>query len=228
MRLYHRITSLWIALLILFALVPGAAAAPQIDPERNGSITVGITYGGRPVSGGSVTLFRLASLEQDGTFVPEGKYAQAGVDLNETLTAAKIRTLVRFTQDQKLTGRRVAIGPDGKAVFSDLKTGLYLLIQEEAAEGFLPINSFVVSIPMVIGDDCWYDVDASPKTDTLPIPTDPTDPTTPTTPTGPKPPGLPQTGQTNWPIPVLGIMGLLLIAMGLILCFGKRRMGHEA
>ena len=226
MRIFQRITSLWIALLLL--IVPEALAAPQIDRDQTGSITVQIVCKGEAVSGGSITIFRVASLDEALRFQPVEEFADVKVDLNEKLSAAKIRTLAEFAEARKVKGQTVSIGSDGRAGFSDLKTGLYLVMQQEESEGYLPIKPFVVSIPMVINEQCHYDVDASPKTETSSVATDPTDPTEPSKPSVPEPPGLPQTGQTNWPVPVLTIMGLILLLTGAVLCFGKGRRGHEA
>ena len=225
MRIFQRITSLWIALLLL--IVPEALAAPQIDRDQTGSITVQIVCKGEAVSGGSITIFRVASLDEALRFQPVEEFADVKVDLNEKLSAAKIRTLAEFAEARKVKGQTVSIGSDGRAEFSDLKTGLYLVMQQEESEGYLPIKPFVVSVPMVINEQCYYDVDASPKTETSSIPTDPTDPTEPSKPSVPEPPGLPQTGQTNWPVPVLTVMGLILLLTGAVLCFGKGRRGHE-
>lgn len=222
-----RITSLWIALLLLFLVLPQAYAAPEIDPEQRGSISIQISYAGEAVSGGSITLYHAATLGEDMQFVPVPEFSGCRVDLNGTLSAATARKLASYADAQSIPGVTVSLGQDGRASFPDLGPGLYLLVQEEAGKGFLNINPFVISIPTVIGDAVYYDVDASPKAAPEPLPTDPTDPTDPTKPTDPpNPPGLPQTGQLNWPVPVLALCGTILVIMGLFLCFGRRKK-HE-
>ncbi len=44
-----------------------------------------------------------------------------------------------------------------------------------------------------------------------------------TNPPAPTDPKLPQTGQLNWPVPVLVVLGLLLLAAGWVTRFGKRQ-----
>lgn len=231
---FKRILSLCIALLLLFQVLPCVSASPEIDPEQSGSISIQISYAGKPVSGGSITLYHVATLGADATFVPVPEFAGCDVDLNGTLTATAARKLANHAYAHAVPGTDADLGDDGHASFQDLKAGLYLIVQKEPAEGYLSFNPVVIGIPTVIGESCYYDVDASPKVAPEPAPTDPTsptkpdDPTTPTTPKPPKPPRLPQTGQLNWPIPVLAICGLTLMIMGLYLCFGRRKRHDQA
>lgn len=215
-----RITSLCIALLLLLLVLPQALAAPEIDPEQSGSISIQISYDGEAVSGGSITLYHIGTLSDEMTFVPVPEFAGCGVDLNDSHTAAMARTLVSYADAHSIPGTTVSLGVEGHALFPDLKPGLYLLAQKEAGEGFRCINPFLIGIPTIVGESVYYDVDASPKAAPKPRPTEPTEPTEPS---GPRPPELPQTGQLNWPIPVLVICGSVLVTMGLILCFGRRK-----
>lgn len=225
---FKRILSLCIALLLLFQVLPSVNASPEIDPEQSGSISIQISYAGKPVSGGSITLYHAATLGADAAFVPVPKFAECDVDLNGTITASAARKLANYADAHAVSGTDAALGADGHASFRDLKAGLYLIVQKEPAKGYLSFNPVVIGIPTVIGERCYYDVDASPKVAPEPEPTDPTMPDDPTTPTTPKPPGLPQTGQRNWPIPVLAICGLALIIMGLYLCFGRKKRHGQA
>ena len=63
-----------------------------------------------------------------------------------------------------------------------------------------------------------YDVDATPK---LALEKDPNPPP-------PPPPNIPQTGLTQWPVPVLCVSGLILIAVGWCLCAAGRKKQDEA
>jgi LPXTG-motif cell wall-anchored protein len=113
---------------------------------------------------------------------------------------------------------------NGKAVFNDLPTGLYLIIQEEAAEGFNPLGAFLVSVPYLENGEYRYHVTAAIKSELEREPE--TEPTTPP-PTVPDDPKLPQTGQLNWPIPLMAVAGLGLFIAGSMLCFGKKRERYE-
>ena len=62
-----------------------------------------------------------------------------------------------------------------------------------------------------------YEIEAGPKVNALPKPTATPAPTTPPD------PSLPQTGMLRWPIPVLGICGLVLFSLGWAMCFMKKK-----
>ena len=146
---------------------------------------------------------------------------------------------------KRTTGQKTEkIDNRGKAVFLDLEIGLYLIAQEEPAKGYLEVNPFMVTVPMVEGESYIYDVDASPKVlppEKAPETTTQAEETTvkveestkveettkPEETTGKTEettkPSLPVTGQLNWPIPVLVVLGLALIFVGCTLKFGKKK-----
>ena len=90
---------------------------------------------------------------------------------------------------------------------------LYLAVQKTAPAGYGKTEPFLVSLPYLYEGEYQYDVASQPKTDLeREVPTKPTSPATnPTFPGGKK---LPQTGQLNWPVPVLTVSGLVLVAVG--------------
>lgn len=204
MKLMTRLAALWLALL----LVP-AALCPAGAWNGRGSVSVRITWSGQPVPGGTVTLFRVADLAEDLTFSPVPGFSDCGTDLNGALTASAARTLADYAAAQGIPGETKSLTMDGFACFPDLVPGLYLLVQPSAGEGFEPFNPFLVSIPTVIDDAVYFDVEAGPKAAPTPTP----------------PPGLPQTGQLRWPVPVLGCTGAALLFCGL---FPERRRRREA
>ena len=209
MKIWKRITSLWITILLL--ALPLASAAQVPDLTQKGSVTLHLSCQGKPLPGGSVTLYHVASLTDSMEYLPEPEFEDSGADLSGALTAKLAEALAVYAEEEYIPGQTQAVGSGAAAVFSGLKAGLYLFVQEDAATGYLPFRPFLVSLPLQVGDTFVYDVDASPKIAPEPEPTDPTDPTEPTKPGSP--PGLPQTGQTNWPIPVLGVMGLVLVEL---------------
>lgn len=107
---------------------------------------------------------------------------------------------------------------DGEIAFTGLDLGLYLLVQHKAAKGYETAAPFLVSVPMEEDGVLRYDVDASPKVELEKEP----EPTS-TTPPAPPDPRLPYTGQLNWPVPVLTVLGLGLLALGLAL---RRKSRH--
>lgn len=226
-----RIFSLILALALLSALALSVSAHEVPDVTRQGSVAISMRYQGEPVPGGTLTLYRVAEVKTaDGDYFFEytADFAGCSIPVEELDSAGLPAELARIAKEKGLTGTTVTVDAEGKAKFSELELGLYLVVQEQAAEGFKKINPFLVSVPRNDDGHYVYDVDTAPKN--LPGPeTEPTEPTTqPTEPTKPDGPGLPQTGQTNWPIPVLAVAGLLLLTAGVCLYIGEKRKGHEA
>lgn len=102
----------------------------------------------------------------------------------------------------ELPGTVREVGSDGYVEFSDLSPGQYLLVQLEAANGFLPMKPFCVSLPMWLEETLTYQIDAAPKLEPVP---------------GEK---LPQTGLLIWPAWVLLGTGALLVGIG---AFARKR-----
>lgn len=216
---------IWVfTILLVLAFLPTAASAhPVPEPGRKGSITVSMHFDGEPVSGGSLTLYRVGEVSQnDGnyTFVPTWEFVRWGSDFGTLDSAEQIaqtaHSLRYFALRNGSTGTTRGIGTDGKVTFSNLEQGLYLLVQTRAAPGYSRGNPFLVSIPYEQDGEYLYDVDAQAKTELEREPT----PTKP-----PEKPGgkLPQTGQLNWPVPVLAAAGLVLFAIGWGIRFRRKQ-----
>lgn len=224
-------------LIILLALtICGSMTAMAIetpDTDRSCSLTIGMDWEGEPLDGGSLTLCRVGTIvEDDGDYhfalLPE---LGGGVLTEEELNAPDTaRTLAEKSAELSLYTVTAPIS-EGKAVFEALATGLYVVTQKEATEGYAAIRPFLVSMPVWNGECYVYDMEANPKVPLQPEPTQPSEPSEPSEPTEPTEPGepdLPQTGQLNWPIPLMACTGLVLFCMGWMLYFrDKREHGHE-
>ena len=208
---------------LLFSVSTPTLAVNVPDLSRKGSITVEVkdTESKTSVSGGSLTLYQIALAETDDgnyyfQYTESFKDCNLALDDIQTETHAEgYYTYVRHHNVKSMDKKEVS---DGTAVFSNLELGLYLVVQEEAAEGYTAMAPFVISVPMRDGDSYIYDVDAAPKAGTV-TPDKNTTTTTTTTTTEKSTqshPGskLPQTGQLWWPIPVLAFSGLLFFAYG--------------
>lgn len=199
------------AALVLAALLAGAAGAAvqaheTVDLERSDcSLTVVMKYDGKPVAGGSLTLYRVGNItENNGEF---GFELRPELDCNPDMSEKAAKEVCACVERQNLPGAAVDIDAEGIAVFSDLAVGLYLIRQETAAPGFEPIKPFLISVPRWDGGHYIYNVAAAAKTELHKLPAPPPGP-----PPGPK---LPQTGQLNWPVPALLMLGGLLLVAGL-------------
>ena len=186
------------------------------DESRNGhcSITVSMTYKGKAVRGGKLALYKVGDVaENDGnySFVPveaiRGNIPEFG-DIQSPELAGKLAKLEKKLTP--VTADPVTVGKDGKATFSNLTFGLYLVVQKTAASGYGKTKPFLVSLPYLYEGEYQYDVASQPKTD-LEREVKPTSPPS----SGGGGGKLPQTGQLWWPVPVLACAGLGCIAVGL-------------
>lgn len=217
--MHKRMLSLTLVLLLLSCLVLPAAAHDVPDFNRLGSISIAMTHDGKPVPGGSLTILRVADVVSDNgdmIFVYTADFSGCTIPVTELESAQLPKELEEIARDGKLSGITRQLDQQGKTKFSDLPLGLYLVMQSDAAPGFTKINPFLVSVPQYIDGRYVYDADTAPKN----IPEPEREPT--------EPPRyddqLPQTGQTNWPIPVMASVGMLmLLAGGYLFASGKKK-----
>lgn len=210
--------SLLIALL-LCCMWPATAFAAHEAPDltRQGSLHVSVrdTESGKAVSGGELTLYKVAYVQEDNggyTFAYTDDFASCGRSLDDLNDHMLAGDLAVFAKEKVLRGTILTIDENGM-VFRALDLGLYLLVQTQPAENYTTLNPFLVTIPLhEEGMEGYvYDVDATPKTGTVTY-VPPTPPPAPPTP----PEKLPQTGQLWWPVPILTLCGMSCIIGGLI------------
>lgn len=199
---------------MLCVLTMSVRAVEVPDLSRRGSIHIAVTFEGKAVSGGTLTLYCVAAVQvengADYSFAYVQDYESCAVFLENLTSANTAQELADFTVQNEIKGTRLEIDTKGCVTFEDLELGLYLLVQETPAKGYEALAPFLVSVPAMENGTYVYDVDASPK---LQIEQEPTEPTTkPTEP--PTDDELPQTGQTKWPIPILSVLGLGMVIMG--------------
>lgn len=225
MRILRKLPALCLAVCLAVAMSMTAYAHETPDMSRTGTISFTMLYGETAVPGGSLTLYRVGEIcEDDGnySFALTDGFTDSGVSLDDLSSAALASELASYVSENRPASvATVTIGSDGKASASGLTLGLYLVVQDIAADGYEPVSPFLVSVPMNEDGSYIYDVDATPKVSTL-TETEPTKPATPTDPT------LPQTGQLNWPVPVMAALGLCLLLLGFALRCGRKGMPYEA
>ena len=199
-----------------------------LDDNKKGSITVNILSAdtGKAIPGGTVTLYKVASVIQvngDIIFQLTEDFEESGVsvaEISETAPGAKelSSVLETYANNKKISGKAVTVDKNGQAFWDDLNLGLYLIINTTAAEGYEPLNTFLITVPRYL-DGCYvYDVNANPKQGTAGSAV--SKPSKPDVPTG----KLPQTGQFWWPVPLFAIMGILFVMFG---WYRQRRFGEE-
>lgn len=216
-----RLAVLLMLCLLVWGAVP-ALAAETVDETCIGSIKVLLcdTETAAPLQGGELTLYRVASVSKNGadmSFTYANGFENCGIALdNVSESALASRLAEKVTQNAQAVTKTV--NDSGIAVFGDLKAGLYLIVQKQAAEGYDAIQPFLVTVPIMENGQYVYDVDAHPKAGTS------SRKTTQTPPTQEVLSALPQTGQLNWPVPVLAVTGAVLVAAGVVL---KKRSGQN-
>ena len=167
-------------------------------------------------------------------------------------TLAEGETLTEKYGIVTLTGKT---DKDGVVTFTDVPVGVYLVVQTSRHEDYYNITPFLLYLPYTLTNEdgngiAWeYDVEAGPKVSARPSggkedpppPEEILDPEVPTDPDViPEEPGeeilepevpldtLPQTGLLQWPVPVMTLAGLLLIAAGLLMEQRKARKARRS
>lgn len=194
-----------------------ASDSGAVDLTHNGSISVTLldNQNSSPVSGAGITLYRVAGAYNFGyqlSYVFTDDFKDCGMKLDNLRQDGLATHLTTYANAQGLKGiASKKTDANGLVTFSDIETGLYLVLQTKITNGYYAMDPFLVSVPMTIANEWVYDVDASPK---LEVNTDEPDPETPE-----KSDEFPliQTGQLNWPIPVLAGFGMLLLVIGFVL-----------
>lgn len=241
-------------LVLLCGVFVSAAYAQEVpDTSRTGSISAVMNYGGAAVGGGTLTLYRVGDVSEDDgnySFVLTDAFAASGLSLSAVSDAGLAQSLAEYAQANGIEGTTVQIGEDGTVSASGLPLGLYLVAQQDAAEGYEAISPFLVSVPMYENGGYSYSVNAEPKMSTMVPAAGPEeteeDPgeeeTTPSTSAGTTTTTtattaitasstsstLPQTGQLNWPVPVLAVAGLALLLLGWELKLKGQRKSYVA
>lgn len=219
MKHIRQMAAIWIILCLLCSLCVTVYAQDTPDSARKGSITVNMRDGGKTVTGGTLTAYRVGEFrEGDGNDCFEKTAAMAAfsesyAEIGSASLAEKVDAFVKL---HKIPAYTSADNQDGKVVFSNLELGLYLIVQTTGSEGYEPLNSFLVTVPMQEDGQYVYEVNAEGKFQLAQTPA-------PTSPSKPPKPNLPQTGQLNWPVPVLAAAGIGLLILGLAL----RRTGRK-
>lgn len=224
MKACKRIVSLFLAVGLL-CISPVAAYAHEIpDMNREGMITVKMEYDGTAVSGGTLTAYQVGQIQEDNgnySFAKTAAMENFSGDYGNISDSKLAEDLAVFVKKHSISAYATAENNAGTATFTNMKLGLYLIVQTEASDGYEPLKPFLVSLPMNEDGHYVYEVNAEGKFQLHQEPK-------PTSPSKPSDPTLPQTGQLNWPIPVLVITGLLLFAVGWLLCRSKKKEKYES
>lgn len=158
----------WIPLLCLALclLLSLPALAERIDPEREGSLTLRLMEAGHGLPGATFEVFRVAEMDEEARFVLLSGYQAGNVDINRLEGAQDWADLAeRLSKQVKGHGTAASTNQQGKAVFSKLDCGLYLVLGQRAEIGhwvyeFAP---FLVAVPEKADGGWQYDAVADVK-----------------------------------------------------------------
>lgn len=165
---FKRIVPFVLALLVLLT-VPLSVSAAEFDISKTGTIKIqlrDVYFPDRPI-GGTLVLHKVgdARVEDSNlTFVLTAAFSGSGVSLADVNAPDLAAQLADYASKNNLMGTSVQVDANGYATFSGLSTGLYLVVQAEAVDGYLTVTPFLVSLPMYNGESGWiYNVEAAPK-----------------------------------------------------------------
>jgi LPXTG-motif cell wall-anchored protein len=180
MKFLSKLTSLAIAALLLFSgLTAYAAAPPTVPDDRECSLSVEVKSGETLVKEGALSVYKIGEVTT-GVGPDSGSYYYYYVDaMASALGVDKSALADEDLSDDELAGKladklsAAGMNPaatdsleDGKAVFTGLEMGLYLVAQTTAGISYMQIQPYLVSLPYYTEENGYiYDFDASAKTE---------------------------------------------------------------
>lgn len=173
-----RIAALAMALGLIFSMTLFAFAAnASVNLNKKGSIFISAhdPDTDKPLHGGSFAIYKVADFKLIGdkyVFVPTAEFAPGGFDLSKYSSPSLAVDISEYIFENWISPQKTSKLSWGTASFTKLDCGLYMIEQVDDISGYFPINSFLVSLPMLIGDEYVYDINASPKMESL-SPTNP-------------------------------------------------------
>ncbi len=148
--------ALIVSVMVLCAVVP-VLAADVIDVDQTGEVTFKITSSeneGEVVGGGSIAIYKVATVDKYGVFTPLPEYASLEIDINalqdtDESWSTAADNIVLYIKNHGLedTGTVIEFNEYGQASISGLTTGLYVALQKEAPEHYNPFKPFIIPIP---------------------------------------------------------------------------------
>ena len=137
-----RILCLFLTIFVLFSLAPVAAA---YDADAVCSIEVLVQYDGEKIDGGKLKAVKVGYVD-----IVKGEFRRLTDDkiIEDIGKKSAVNAMVAYYSDNKKVMEPVTVKVSkGKAVFTDLSVGLYLIFQEDAASGYNNLAPFLVTLP---------------------------------------------------------------------------------
>ena len=165
-----RIAAAILAMLLALMLAPNLAYAIGSEPS---GLTVVMEYGGLPLKGINVAVCQVAVAKEeknDIIFEATEGFANAGADftdLTKTKNIALAAVLDAYASANNVAMAAKATDSRGRAAFSGLAAGLYLVAQRDGEGSEYIIAPYLVAVPGLnaTGDGWDYNVVSYPKTE---------------------------------------------------------------
>lgn len=176
MKRIHRCICLALAFLLLSVQV--FASAP-IDTLAEASLVLRYAYDEVPIEGAVFDIYRLASVDKDGSFALVGAFADYPISIKEQTVEGwndLAYTLKGYAQADDLAPTCTLISDGiGAAAEDGLEPGLYLVIGDKRTVGRVTysVQPTIVSLPALEQDEWVYDVTIYPKASAEETPDDP-------------------------------------------------------
>lgn len=220
------------------------AAGAALDYSKKGSLSVALIASDTEegISGETLALYQVAAAAEVGGEdtvsltepFQESQVALDTLDLSDTQAKKLAAALGEYVKSHQVSGQKAVTDAEGKALWSGLPLGVYLVVSAGSEGAYEAVDPFIVVVPARVNGSYVYDIEAAPKHGTVkpvdpvepqvPVTDDPAEPVTPQKPDQPEeqpaePPAvetekLPQTGQLWWPVPVLALSGAALVLLG--------------
>lgn len=164
--------------LILCLAVFFTASAAMIVGARDGvdtgikaSLSVSYGYSDSVYKGETVSIYRVADMEDNVRFTLTGQFKDLPIEVNKVKSQSEwhkmASTLKAYIISRGIDATATAITDEkGVAAFNGLETGLYLVsgLRIEEENGYVVFEDFMTTLPGVDVNDEWlYDVSAIPK-----------------------------------------------------------------
>lgn len=137
-------------------------AQEELDLTRKGTISITMRCGQNAVAGGTLTIYRVG--EVSGTagsyaFELTEKFENCGISIADIQSSELAGKLADYVAENGVVGLTRELDEQGMLTFTNLKPGLYLLIQNRAASGYEKVSPFLVTVPMSENGTYIYDVE---------------------------------------------------------------------
>ncbi len=171
--------------LLMAVLVVFCLGTPAQASEYTGSIQIHMG-----MEEGEVALYYIGSMTEDGYLLEEA-YGGGFLKEEDVYSPALAQWLAESITGE---GRYRLISPGEPVEYTQVRQGLYLLIQTKTQKGYSPIEPFLAPLPY---EGEWH-IQVNPKSQEIP-----------------------HTGQD--PAPFAGLLGMVLSGTALVICYRKRK-----